>query len=180
MIAGGSAAAVVGGLIIAVGVLAEIPTAGASTALVVGGVAVVGAGAGVAIAGGVDYGKKTKELKLAMESLSRAKSQFSAATNVNHYIQELSARTQEAMSAISSLQKGWQTLGNDFDITLEAFDRVDPDFAFFLCAQLEAANKNWKATLDQAKYINEQTNLPTKQGLINEDGKVDAHAQLVA
>ena len=44
-IGGGAAMAIVGGLTIAVGLLAEIPTAGASTAVVVAGIAVVAGGA---------------------------------------------------------------------------------------------------------------------------------------
>jgi non-hemolytic enterotoxin B/C len=153
MIAAGSVAAVVGGLMIAVGVLAEIETAGASTALVVGGLAVVGAGAGVAIAGGVDYAKQSSALGTAITTKTNLQQQYAATKQINNIVQSLSAQATEAVTAVGSLMSGWQTLGQEFIEFQAALTSATPNLGFFLVAQLNAAKADWDDVATQARKL---------------------------
>ena len=60
----------VGVLIIAMGVVAEIPSAGLSTGLIVAGGVVVAGGVAVTIYGSVDYSSNMKKYKAAAEKLA--------------------------------------------------------------------------------------------------------------
>jgi non-hemolytic enterotoxin B/C len=174
MIAAGSVAAVVGGLMIAVGALAEIETAGASTALIIGGLAVVGAGAGVAIAGGVDYSKQTSALGTAITQKTTLQQQYAATKQVNSTVQNLSSQASAALTAAGALLKGWQTLGAQFVEFQGALDRSQPDLGFFLMAQLNAAKKDWDDLGAYATKLLAFGQLSTQTGSTNAAGQLQA------
>ena len=174
MIAAGSVAAVVGGLMIAVGALAEIETAGASTALIIGGLAVVGAGAGVAIAGGVDYSKQISTLGTAITQITTLQQQYAGTKQVNSTVQNLSSQASAALTAAGALLKGWQTLGAQFVEFQSALHRSQPDLGFFLTAQLNGAKKDWD---DLGAYANKLLafgQLSTQTGSTNSAGQLQA------
>ncbi len=174
MIAGGSVAAVVGALMIVVGALAEIETAGVSTALIVGGLAVVGAGAGVAIAAGVDYSKQTSALGSAITTQKTLQLQYAATKQVNNIVQNLSSQASAALTAAGALLKGWQTLGAQFTEFLTALDRAQPDLGYFLLAQLNAAKKDWDDLGAYATKLLAFGQISTQNGPTNAAGQLQA------
>ncbi|WP_397452874.1 HBL/NHE enterotoxin family protein [Pseudomonas sp. NA-150] len=170
MIAAGSTAAVVGGLMIAVGALAEIATAGVSTALIVGGLVVVGAGAGVAIAGGVDYAKQTSALGDAISKKTTLQQQYAATKQVNSIVQGLSDQSSAAVKAAGALLAGWQTLGQDFMQFQTALNSSTPDLGFFLIAQLNAAKADWDDVAAQARKLLDYGTLTVSPSTVAHDG----------
>lgn len=170
MIAAGSTAAVVGGLMIAVGALAEIATAGVSTALIVGGLVVVGAGAGVAIAGGVDYAKQTSALSTAITTKTKLQQQYSATKNVNTIVQNLSGQASAAVQAAGSLLAGWQTLEQDFIVFQSALTSATPDLGYFLIAQLNAAKADWDDVGNHARKLLDYGSLPVSNASVTSSG----------
>lgn len=177
MIAGGSVGVVIGGLMVAVGVLAELETAGASTGLVIAGLAVAGAGTGVTIAGGIDYGKETNKLAETLKELKTIQQQYAATKNINHVVQSFSTQAKAAHTAVSSLVSGWQVLQKDFNEFDAALDRVDPNTGFFLQAQLNSAYKDWTDVAQQAQHLQKFFSPKVVKGIIGTDGKVHPQFQ---
>lgn len=182
MIAGGSTAAVVGGLMVAVGALAEIETAGVSTALIVGGLAVVGTGAGLAIAGGVDYAKQTSALGAALSLQSTLQQQYSATKQVNSTVQGLSKQSSAAVTAVGALLDGWQTLAQNFVEFQDALTSATPDLGYFLTAQLQAAKADWDDVAQMANKLLDYGSLSVQDVPPGRDGTLtpDAETTLAA
>lgn len=184
MIAGGSVAAVVGGLMIAVGVLAEIETAGASTALVLGGLAVLGTGAGVAIAGGVDFAKQSSALGTAITTKTNLQQQYAATKQVNNIVQSLSTQAAAAVTAVGSLMTGWQTLGQEFVEFQGALSSATPNLGFFLIAQLNTAKADWDDVAAQARKLLDYGNIAVGNATLAANGTFTvqpaAHLALLA
>lgn len=170
MIAAGSTAAVVGGLMIAVGALAEIATAGVSTGLIVGGLVVVGTGAGVAIAGGVDYAKQTSALSTAITTKTKLEQQYSATKTVNTIVQNLSGQASAAVQAAGSLLAGWQTLEQDFIVFQSALTTATPDLGYFLIAQLNAAKADWDDVGEHARKLLDYGSLTVTNASVSSGG----------
>ena len=162
IIAGGATADVVGGLMIAVGLLAEIETAGASTALVVGGLALVAGG--------------TTAMGIAGKNLSDTKSDLSAATKqlkidelvnlstkqCSNTVVNLVSAISQGVNAVTSLQKGWSALQSDFNQVISQLDMANPDLGSWLSDILTAANTDWQDTLTLAKSLQQYGTLPAK------------------
>lgn len=162
IIAGGATAAVVGGLMIAVGVLAEIETAGASTALVVGGLAVV---AGGSVAMGI-AGKNLADTKSALadstKELKIDELSYASTKQANVTVGKLVTAVQQASTAVENLQKGWTSLESDFTQVIEQLDTADPDLGSWLVNVLEAANTDWADTLHLAQSLQQYGTIPTQ------------------
>ncbi len=163
IIAGGATADVVGGLMIAVGVLAEIETAGASTALVVGGIAVVAAGTTAMVIAGKSLSKTKDDLANASRQLAIDKLCYTSTKMSSHTIANLQNAVSQGVRAVIGLQKGWQSLQSDFNEVVSQLDSSDPNLGSWLVSTLEAANTDWKDTLTLAKSLQQYGTLPAKK-----------------
>jgi len=173
LIAGGSVAFVAGAVMVVVGFLAEIPTAGASTALVVTGIAVAAGGATTAIAGAVDLANNTKMIGETIVKLSDLGKQYAATSHINSTVQNFRDGAIAALNAVNSLLIGWQTLDKDFEEFIKELDRARPDMGFFLQAQLETAKKDWNDLADLARILQSYGSIPVNSGKVNELGRMD-------
>lgn len=163
IIAGGATVDVIGGLMIAVGVLAEIETAGASTALVVGGLAVVAGGTTAMVIAGKNLSKTKSDLANASRQLEVDKLCYSSTEMSSHTITNLQNAVSQGVTAVIGLQKGWQSLQSDFNEVISQLDASSPDLGSWLTSTLEAANTDWQDTLTLAKSLQQYGTLPVKK-----------------
>lgn len=157
MIAGGAVAVVVGVLVIAVGVLAEIPTAGASTALVVAGGVVVAGGIAVTIYGSVDYASNMAAYKDAAQKLAKDQAEVTLMTHAKGQLTGLNTQIQGAITALNAMEASWQGLISNFDTLLTQVAGTNVDSAFLL-AQLNAASSDWNDMATQARKVQDMIN----------------------
>ncbi|PTS99758.1 HBL/NHE enterotoxin family protein [Pseudomonas sp. HMWF006] len=157
MIASGAVGVVVGGLMIAVGVLAEIPSGGVSTGLIVAGAIVVAGGVAVTIYGSVDYADKMKQYKEAAEKLAADQAEVTLMTHAKGQLTSLNTQIASAISALNAMEASWQGLITNFDTLLQQVDSTNVDSAF-LSAQLNAASSDWHDMATQARKVQDMIN----------------------
>jgi len=153
MIAGGAAMMVVGIVMVVGGIFGEIETAGVSTALVVGGLAVAVAGAAMDGVAGKDLEKSTKALKDKVAELDKDKKIFTLVKNANANIAHMKEAVAEAITAVQSLADGWDSLNADFGNVATALSEVSADDEDWIPSELEAANSDWQDTLKLATEL---------------------------
>jgi hypothetical protein len=164
IIGAGATADVVGGLMIVVGVLGEIETAGVSTALIVGGVAVIAGGTTAMGVAGADYTKTKNAYAQATAQLAQDQQIMTATQQAATNISILEDAVSQGITAVENLQKGWNSLQADFNQVVEALEQADdPDMGTWLTSLLSAANADWEATLQLAKSIQQYGTLPVQK-----------------
>ena len=109
-----SGLAIAGGVfMIAVGGITDFVTAGASTPLVIGGVAVLAAGIGGEVASAITlnnlYNKKSDLLK----QKSTLISEVNLASGISSGYLQFAAQATNAMQAVTQMDNAWQSLGSD-------------------------------------------------------------------
>jgi non-hemolytic enterotoxin B/C len=166
MIAGGAVMIVVGGLMVAVGALAEIETAGASTVLIVGGLAVAGGGGAMIGIGAKNYSDSLATYKANVQTIATDNAEMAALTVANHQITALTSAGATAQTALSAIVTTWQTLGTQYNAVIDEMQTgVNPDDGPFLLAELATAKNDWDDVAATAQLINQQCiDLPVVQG----------------
>lgn len=184
----GATIMVVGGLIIAVGALAEFETAGLSTALVIGGIAVVAVGAVLTVGSITTYEVGQSIVAKKMKQLANDKVELAALTALRGQITGINDTLNHAEAALSNLVTAWQQMDNAIDAIiadlqnpqdyLAKIKEHDPTAtpltaSMIVCAELETANDDWDATVKYAsalldkgrniKYIKVMNKLPTQK-----------------
>jgi len=145
MIAGGAVMTVVGVLMITVGVLGEFETGGASTALVLGGLAVMGGGIAMDVVAGMDLSKKMDEYKDATTELTKDQQISSCLIQASQTVQSLVDSINNAMGAITNLQSGWSSLKGDLDQVIGALNDAESDEGTsWVIDDLNAAKADWE------------------------------------
>jgi hypothetical protein len=190
MIAGGSTMMVVGVLMIAVGALAEIETAGVSTALIVGGVAVVAGGATMTGIAGKNYDDTMHNMQADQRTLADDKAELTLLTGLKGQFDSLNTTLGTAEATLNNLVTAWQQLDNGIDAVvsdlqnpedyLATLRQTQPDatpqtVSLIVSAELQTANQDWTSavTLAQAyltkgrniEYISTGTQAPTQQAI---------------
>ncbi|HEX9964670.1 MAG TPA: HBL/NHE enterotoxin family protein [Allosphingosinicella sp.] len=152
MIAGGATGMVVGGLMIAVGALAEIETAGASTALILAGGVMVAGGAVMTGMAGSHYHNLLNDYHDDMVKLAAAKAELTLLIHVKGQLTALDEQIDPAVKALNSLQASWQLLGTEFQTLLGQVNGTDINGPF-LQQQLVAAQTDWSDLATQAAKV---------------------------
>lgn len=163
IIAGGAVADVVGVLMITVGVLAEIETAGVSTALVVGGLAVVGGGTAAIIIASKNLNASQSQYASTLATLNNDEAVFSLTTQASTSINSLISAIQSGVTAVEALQAGWSALGSDFGQVVQALQSATPGAGSWLVPLLESANSDWQTTLTLATNLQQNGTLPVQK-----------------
>jgi len=162
-IGAGATVAVVGILMISVGLLAEFETAGASTALVVAGVIAVAGGSAVMAAAGDNLSKTKADLASVSSQLTIDELCYASTKMSSHTIDTLQRTVNNGVAAVIGLQTGWQTLGSDFTEVVSQLETSSPNLGSWLVNTLKAANTDWQDTLTLAKSLQQYGSLPAKQ-----------------
>lgn len=111
-----SGLAIVGGVfMVAVGSIAEFVTAGTSTPLVLGGIAIVSAGIGGEIASAITLSNFLKQKENILMSKNQLKSEVTLAQGISTAYGSLSMQVTGAMNAATAMSNGWNSLSSDLD-----------------------------------------------------------------
>lgn len=168
MIAGGSTMMVVGGLMIAVGALAEIETAGVSTALIAGGVAVIAGGATMTGIAGKNYDDTLKNMRDDKKRLAEDKAELTLLNHAKGQLGGLNDTLDQASAALQNLVTSWQQLDNGISAVVDdlqspqdflaSIRKDDPDAtpataSMIVVAELQTANDDWTQAVGIAKAL---------------------------
>jgi hypothetical protein len=164
IIAAGATADIVGALMIVVGLLAEIETAGLATGLVVAGIAVVAGGTTAMGVAGADYTKSQQAYKSTLTTLNADKQVYTLSSQASKTVASLVDAISQGISAVESLQKGWGSLQADFNQVVQALEQADdPSLGSWLTDLLSAANTDWADTLALAKNLQLNGTIPVQK-----------------
>ena len=140
-IAGGSAMELVGGLMVVVGAVAEIATFGASTALVVGGLAVAGGGVALTVIGAKTLKQAESDITDTMKQINQINESVTALTHVDGQIKDLLSAVTTALESVRAMEKGWQVLSADFSELMQ--DVADTEKVNWVRPKLNATGLAW-------------------------------------
>jgi non-hemolytic enterotoxin B/C len=171
MIAGGSTMMVVGVLMIAVGALAEIETAGVSTAVIVAGVAVVAGGATMTGIAGKNYDDTMKQLSHDQRTLANDKAELTLLNAAKGQLGGLNDTLDQTTAVLGNLVTAWQQLDNGIDAVvsdlqnpqdyLASLRKDDPTatpqtVSIIVSAELETASQDWASAVHVASSLLEK------------------------
>lgn len=162
LMAGGSVVFLGGVAMIVFGAIAEIPSGGASTALIGGGVVVVSGGVIMETLAASDYSKQIDEQKSTQEKLSGIKIELVGLKGTKGQLEGFVKALESAITAATSLQKGWGALDADLQELITALKDVNPDDGSWVLDELDRAKKDWADALDQAKKLQPDGKVHTK------------------
>ncbi|MCF3106963.1 HBL/NHE enterotoxin family protein [Streptomyces roseoverticillatus] len=164
IIAGCTAAGVIGGLMIVVGALLEIPTAGGSTAIIAaGGLTVAGAVAGDVV-GAVDYENKKRQLAETVKKIADLNAEIAVLDSVEDQFKKLKDANELAAQGLTAMANTWAVLQTKFKTVIDYSDgNVTPD-KHFLKAKLKTAKADWEEVHKTADLIEQQmTSMPVQR-----------------
>ncbi|MCY1043281.1 HBL/NHE enterotoxin family protein [Corallococcus sp. bb12-1] len=162
VIAGSAVALGVGSIAVLVGIFAEIPSGGTSTAIVVGGFALAAGGAVVGSLALVDWNNAKDDMVKATTELSKDQTLLSTMNTAMLNIQSLSSACNQAATAVQGLANQWTSLAADLQATIDQLE-VAEDASSWIASQLVAANADWETTLALAISIQQNGTLPVQQ-----------------
>lgn len=156
--------AIFGGmLMVVVGVVAEIPTAGVSTGLVIGGVATAGAGAAVTIVGGIEYQNASRDATNCLIEIAGDEYLLSALPHVMRTVRNIVDQIIAVEGALSNLVTAWTNYSNQMNLLKEHLSKISVDDGPYLQGDLDTAQRDWARVSEQADTIlnNLQNRPPT-------------------
>lgn len=184
---------VVGVLIIVVGALAEIETAGVAAGLVIGGVAVVAGGVAMTGIAGKNYDDTMKDLANDQQKLAAEQAELTLLNHAKGQISGLSTTLANTAAALANLVTAWQQLDNGIAAVvtdlqnpqdyLASLQKDDPSatpqtVSIIVSAELQTAQQDWERAVTVAsallekgrnvQYITTGNQQPTQQAIANE------------
>ncbi|MBN8233181.1 HBL/NHE enterotoxin family protein [Corallococcus macrosporus] len=162
VIAGSAVALGVGSIAVLVGIFAEIPSGGTSTAIVVGGFALAAGGATVGSLALVDWNNAKDDMVDATKELNRDQTLLATMSTAMLNIQSLSSACSQAATAVQGLANQWTSLASDLQTTIDQLE-VAENASSWLVSQLVAANADWETTLAMATTIQQTGVLPVQE-----------------
>jgi hypothetical protein len=158
----GAAGTVVGGLVLACGLLLEIPTAGVSTGIVVAGAAIIAAGVAVTAWGVTDRVMDLKEKANILGEIADDDAEVALIKAAQGHLEELSGKIDTLNKSVQQVLDSWQDLDNGLGLVLSGVknpeDRLATlkaqrpgarpcDVAVAIAEELEAADDAWENAL---------------------------------
>lgn len=170
MIAGGAAMEVTGALMIVVGVAGEIESGGVTTALIVGGIAVIGGGIAMQVIAGKDLHLKMNQLKNDQTQLTQDQQSASCLIMASKTVTNIINSIDNAVTAIQSLQDGWTSLKGDLQQIIDALnDGKGDEGTTWLIDDLNAAKSDWDDALALAQKLQSNGTLRVKHTQLKDE-----------
>ncbi|MEH6374145.1 HBL/NHE enterotoxin family protein [Streptomyces sp. KLMMK] len=167
--AAGSVGVVLGALTIAVGALAEIPTGGGSTGIIIAGAALALGGAGATIAGSVDYDSAKRDMAAAITQLADLETELAVLHGLGTQFTGLRDACKLAADALGTMLTTWNQLLTRFKTVIEYMKRTetftdkDKVNSRILQIKLNTAKKDWNDVHTKAVEIDQQMTTFTYQ-----------------
>ncbi|HIH4763668.1 HBL/NHE enterotoxin family protein [Serratia ureilytica] len=160
---GAIAGIVVGGLLIiggaivtAIGAVAGLVTAGTSTPVVMGGIAMMTAGAGGVIGGAIVLDKSLSAREKLYRDRSQLNSEVLVASQIGSGYQGLQTQAQSAVTAATQMSNAWDSLTSELDILNANLRKGIIDDSFLRQLFLTASQTSVTKVLDGTKIIKQQ------------------------
>ena len=158
-----SGLAIMGGVfMIAVGGIADFVTAGASTPLVVAGIAVVAAGVGGEVASALTLKSLNDEKANLLQQKSTLKAEVQLATGIGTAYQSLGTQVKQAVAAATDMKNAWNFLGSDLDTLVSDLDKGITNVGKVRQLFLTAANTEVGTVIKDIDVIKTQMTNPTR------------------
>ena len=163
LMSGGAVMIVAGIGMVVFGAISEIPSGGASTALIGGGILVVSGGVIMETLGSSDYSSQIDKQRKVQEQLAGDKIELAGLKTTKNQVKGFVDGLAGAITAATSLKAAWQTLDADLAELITAIQDVDPNISQnWLLDELSRAKLDWQVTLDQAKKLQPDGKVSTK------------------
>ena len=162
VMAGGAVGLIGGVVLILVGALATIETAGVSAGLIVAGIGLLATGITSEIVGGTQYGLEIKKLAGLKEKLAADKQGLMGVKTVQGQLDGLVSQLTQALAALDGLIKQWSDLDKAMATVLTDVEKNPSKYGPELKAMLEIASQDWDAALSLALKMQPNGQLPTK------------------
>ena len=174
-----SGIAIAGGVfMIAVGAVTDFVTAGASTPLVLGGIAVVAAGVGGEVAAAVTLENLNNEKAKLLTEEANLTAEVKLATSISGGYQSLSGQVGNAVKAASGMQNAWEALSADLGSMINDLNQGIKSTGEIQTIFLTAANTTIQTVLTDTQTIKAQMagvdNIVAKPGQTVGEAIVDA------
>ncbi|CAI0835144.1 Bacillus haemolytic enterotoxin (HBL) [Serratia liquefaciens] len=160
---GAIAGIVVGGLLIiggaivtAIGAVAGLVTAGTSTPVVLGGIAMMTAGAGGVVGGAIVLSKSLEAREKLYRDRSQLNSEVMVATQIGSGYKGLQTQAQSAVTAATQMSNAWDSLTSELDTLNANLRKGIIDDGFLRQLFLEASKSSVGKVLDGTKIIKQQ------------------------
>ena len=147
---------VAGGFLVAIGSIAEFVTDGASTPVVVGGVALIAVGAAGEAASIIAYEKLGKQLKHLFDEESTLKTEIKLLTSINGAFDILKDKANVAAQAADQMSSAWKFLAGDLNTLSEDLKKGETSVGAIQTLFLTAANNLIPSVLDDVSTIKKQ------------------------
>ena len=158
----GAAGMVVGGLVVACGVLLEIPTAGASTIIVASGAAIIAAGGAATAYGVADRIIALGKKRDTVAEIAQDDAEVGLIEAAKGHLGELSTKIDTLNDSVQQVLTAWQDLNSGLQLVLSGVQRPEDrlaqlqktqptarpcDVAAEIAGELEAADDEWEKAL---------------------------------
>ena len=158
-----SGLAIVGGVfMVAVGGVADFVTAGTTTPLVVGGIAVVAAGIGGEVAAAITLKNLNDEKATLLQQKSHLNSEVQLVSGVGTAYTSLSNQVKEAVTAATQMENAWNFLGSDLDTLVGDLNKGITNAGMVRKLFLTAANTQVQEVVKDIATIKTQMTNPSK------------------
>ncbi len=152
-----SGLAILGGVFItAVGAVADFVTAGASTPVVVGGVALIAAGVGGEVASAVTLSNLNNEKAKLLREKSTLTAEVNLALGIKGGYSSLANQAGAAMNAATQMQNAWEFLGGDLSNLINDLEKGTTSSGEVRKIWLTAANSTVASVLKDTNIIKTQ------------------------
>ena len=152
-----SGLAIAGGIFLAaVGAIAELPSAGTSTALIAGGAVIIAAGVGGEVASGLALNGLYKDKRNILVMKSELTSEVTLATGVSSGFQSLNNQAMQAVSAASQMENAWSFLKGDLGSLITDLEQGIKNTGQVRTIFLTAANSAIRQVLEDTNIIEQQ------------------------
>jgi hypothetical protein len=189
LLGAGPTAIVTGMLVVAVGILGEIETAGVATALVVGGVAIIAGGATATGLAGTNYDSTMTALQADQAALAADNTALTLLTGLKGQLDGLANTLETTYNTLGNLITGWGQIENGLQSVINDLNNPEGFLAFIqkndpnanpgtvsgiIVAQIETAQEDWINAVKiansyltkgrQVQYVSTAA-LPTQQAI---------------
>ena len=162
VMAGGAVGIIGGVVLIFVGALATIETAGLTLGLIIAGVGLLATGITSEIVGGVQYGIEVGKLAELKEKLAADKQGLMGVKTVKGQLDGLVSQLTQALAALNILIREWSDLDSSMEKVLNDVQRDPGTYGPELKAILDRATQDWDEALSLALKMQPNGQLPTK------------------
>jgi len=158
MIAGGAAATLIGGVMVVGGLMTEVLSFGASTAVVVSGLLVAGGGVALIVLGSKGIDSASRAVRDATAQKARLNQELTSLKTYQSTVGSLRSAVENAVSAIGNLAQAWDYLYEDMNAVVSDLQTAGDTVRLpWFADVMDTADKDWGQVGSMAAAVQNQT-----------------------